>query len=136
MLALAASLPSRSKLVWRRPMALEVQTRYEGPICNAADVEVTAERLEFLVARIEYTLFDKSTTVACALTLLSGFVVVGTASCLPTTVFDGKVGMEMARADAVNKLAEMVGFMVYDALNGFHISNCVQQGIDNLKETA
>lgn len=70
--------------------------------------------LNSLVARTEYHLYDGTHVISCALTLGNGFVVVGQASCGKLTQFDPNVGMQISHANAMEKVAELVGFMTYE----------------------
>lgn len=77
---------------------------------------LTPGLLNNLVASQEFYLFQGTTTMACALKLHNGFVVVGLSASLPTTEFDPKLGMEYSLADAERKLGEYLALLVYDGL--------------------
>jgi hypothetical protein len=80
-----------------------------GPVLTPAVVED-------LISGVEFHLFQGTTTMACALKLRSGFVVVGLSASVPTTQFDPQVGMQCARADAERKLYEHLSLLVYDGV--------------------
>lgn len=63
-----------------------------------------------VVERIEYHRFNGTNTVACALILNNGFVVVGLAHCLNGAEFDPKLGMQYSREDADRKVCELLAF--------------------------
>lgn len=70
---------------------------------------LTLEYLESLIVDTQYQRFGETTTV-CALTLKSGFVLVGKSACISADIFDEEKGREIARADAINKLWELEGY--------------------------
>ena len=77
---------------------------------------LTREVSEDVVRSVEYHLFEGTTTMACALKLHNGFVVVGLSASVPTTPFNPQVGMAEARKDADRKLNEALALLVYDGV--------------------
>jgi len=98
---------------------------------------ITAAVLEDVVASTEYHLFQGTNTMACALTLGNGFVVVGLSACVPTTQFDPNLGMKYAHDDAQRKLADYLALMVYEGVNPEvrHINRVITAQLNSLKET-
>jgi N-acetylglucosamine-6-phosphate deacetylase len=95
---------------------------------------VTPQLIDILVAGIDYHLVEGTTTMYCSLKLKNGFTVTGTAACLPTTVFDPKVGMMWSRKAAEDKLTELLAFMVCDAINDGVALAAVNVSLNVLKE--
>ena len=95
---------------------------------------VTAELVEGLVERVAYHLVEGTTTMYCSLTLKNGFTVTGTASSLPTTVFDPQIGMHFSHRDATDKLAKLLAFIACDVVNGSPALAAVTESLNVLKE--
>ena len=53
----------------------------------------------------------------CVLTLHNGFSVVGTSACADPETFDAETGRSIARADAIDKVWELLGFRLRDELH-------------------
>jgi len=74
-----------------------------GPIHGEAE-------LEGLIADETYLRVPDTTCTVCALTLDSGFVVVGKSATISAEYFDADKGREIARKDAVNQLWQFEGY--------------------------
>lgn len=75
-------------------------------------LQVKFEDLEAKGAVAEYHRVGQTTTIVCSLTLQSGFVVIGQASCLNPDVFDEQSGCELAYQDAMRKLWELEAYRI------------------------
>lgn len=75
-------------------------------------LQVKFEDLEAKGAVAEYHRIGETTTIVCSLTLPSGFVVIGQASCINPDVFDEQAGIELAHQDAMRKLWELEAYRV------------------------
>lgn len=108
-----------------------MSSSYTGPKGRV----VTDDLLNDMVKCVEFHRFQGTDTIACAMTLDSGFVVMGVSNPLPTTEFDPIKGMEYARAEALNKLAEIAGFAVYEVLGATPVINLAHRAVNALKES-
>lgn len=97
-------------------------------------MKVTKERLESLIVR-EYTFSgddafpgtrgcdvdaraDLHTLTWCVLIVKNGFKVVGFAACVDSAEFNAAKGAELARADAINKLWPLEGYLLAQSMSG------------------
>jgi len=78
---------------------------------------ITREVMEDIITNVEYHLFKHTTTMACAIVLGNGFVVVGQSASVPTTQFDPALGMKYSREDAERKLADYLALLVYEGVS-------------------
>jgi hypothetical protein len=109
-----------------------VPMSYSGPKGRV----VTDDLLNDMVKSVEFHMFQGTNTIACAMVLDSGFVVVGISNPLPTTEFDPKVSAELARKDALDKLAELAAFSVYEVLAPEPpVFNLAKLAVNTLKES-
>jgi hypothetical protein len=97
---------------------------------------ITPEVMEDVIARTEYHLFERTTTMACALTLSNGFTVVGLSASVPTTGFNPTLGMKYSHDDAMRKLGEYLAMLVYEGVAGpsHQINRVLGAQLDVLKE--
>lgn len=79
--------------------------------------KITQEELLTLIENEEYARFGKTCTV-CALTVKSGYTVIGKSGCIDPAQFDETIGRKLAFDNAVNELW---------ALHGYHVSNTIHQ---------
>lgn len=80
--------------------------------------KITQEDLQALIDKEEYARFGETCTV-CALTLKSGYTVIGKSGCIDSKQFDENIGRKIAFDNAINELW---------ALHGYHIKNTLLQG--------
>lgn len=73
-------------------------------------MKVTLEQLEALIAHEHYTRVPETTVTICAVTLHSGFTVIGKSACIDPADFDDALGREYSRKDAVDQLWELEGY--------------------------
>jgi hypothetical protein len=73
--------------------------------------------MEVLVIKEEYTKIGEKTTV-CLLTLKNGYEIAGYSACVDPKMFDYEIGKHWAKENAKQKLEEIVGYLMQEAL--FH----------------
>jgi hypothetical protein len=76
------------------------------------------DEIEDAIEKVEYHLFYGTTTMACCLTLKSGYSVVGSTTLPPGSTPDIKSMQQQSREDAEAKLGTLLGFQKYSALKG------------------
>lgn len=80
-------------------------------------IKLTDADLHALIRSVAYSRFPAdSTTTICAITLHSGFVVIGKSACLDPQNFDEHVGMSVACDNAVRQLWDLEGYRVKHAI--------------------
>ena len=60
----------------------------------------------------KYHRFENTTVTVCLLILKNGFTVVGESACVSMTNFNEELGKKIAKADARNKLWNLLGFLL------------------------
>lgn len=78
-------------------------------------MKLTIEHLESLVVAEQYHVFPDTTMTVCCITLKNGFAVIGESACIDPKNFDDRVGREIARAKAIDKLWELEGYRIKQA---------------------
>jgi hypothetical protein len=71
---------------------------------------VTPERIDAVVAREQYHVFDGTTLTVCCLTLTNGFTVTGESACAYPENFDAEIGRKIARENAKQKIWALEGY--------------------------
>lgn len=83
-----------------------------GPRITPADID-----MEMATAKaVQFYRFPYTTVVVCCVTLSNGFCVTGTAAAVSAENFDYAVGCRVAKEDVENKLWELLGFRLKQAL--------------------
>lgn len=72
--------------------------------------KVTPDFLQSLIKDEFYTRVPETTVTICALTLHSGFTVVGKSACVNPVDFNDELGRKYAFEDAFNQLWELEGY--------------------------
>lgn len=90
--------------------------------------------LEDMVASKEFHLIQGTTTMICALKLVNGFTAIGQSASAPGVEFSPIIGMACAEADAMQKVAEIAAFLVYEANAVERVGNIVSKALTKLKE--
>lgn len=78
---------------------------------------VTPERLEEVITTETYHIFPGTTFTVCLLTLSNGFNVLGESACASPENFDIEIGHKIARANAVNKIWVLEGYLLKQQLH-------------------
>ena len=96
---------------------------------------ITQGLLIELIKSVEYHRFQGTDTIACCVTLVNDFRVMGKADCIPTTEFDPKLGMHYAMEDAMSKVAEFAGFLASEIISGGKATAFIEKPLNALKES-
>jgi len=100
-----------------RMLLLTVQEgMLEGPK-TPNEYRVTPAMVEAEITRLTYSLLTSGKTIICEITLRNGYVVRGDSSVVDVTNFDYRVGCEMSRRKAYDRVYEALSFRVQDALH-------------------
>lgn len=78
---------------------------------------ITAEHVEDCVVRQQYHRFPGTTFIVCLLELKNGFTVCGESACASPANFDAETGMAVARKKALDKVWELEGYRLKQALH-------------------
>ncbi len=78
---------------------------------------ITPERLEEVVSSEQYHVFDSSTFTACLLALKNGYTVLGESACASPENFNAELGRKIARANAINKIWQLEGYLLREKLS-------------------
>lgn len=77
---------------------------------------VTPGHLDEVIASEQFYVFPGTTVTVCALTLKNGFVVVGQSAAADPANFNEKIGQDVARDDARNKIWPLEGYLLRQQL--------------------
>lgn len=78
---------------------------------------VTPTKIEGLIIKEQYHVFDGSTFTSCLLTLENGFTVHGESACASPENFDIELGKKIARDNAKNKIWMLEGYLLREKLS-------------------
>lgn len=84
---------------------------------------VTIDDLLSSIVEETYTLLPNKRTTVCQLTLYNGFTVEGQSACVSIENYDKELGERIARANAVDKLWPLFGFLLAEKLYQASTSN-------------
>lgn len=74
-------------------------------------MKLTPEYIAARVVNAEYWRPTGTRMTVCVLTLVNGFAVAGTSSCIYDADFNEEIGRKLAYADAVQKIWELEGYL-------------------------
>jgi len=77
---------------------------------------ITPEMLDEEIVVEQYHVFDGSCLTVCCLTLQNGFTVTGESACASPENFNAKIGRNIARKNAREKIWPLLGFRLRDQL--------------------
>ena len=77
---------------------------------------VTPEQLEAKIVGSEFYVFEDTCLTVCCLTLENGFTVLGESACASPENYDPILGQKIARANAVNKIWPLEGYLLKQRL--------------------
>ena len=78
---------------------------------------VTADRLESLVVKEQYHVFEGTTFTSALLTLKNGFTVHGESACASPVNFNAELGRKIARDSAISKIWALEGYLLKEKLS-------------------
>jgi hypothetical protein len=97
-------------------MASDAEIEAELQTKGKTAPRITPDALLALIVQEQYHLFENTTVIVCALTLINGFTVVGTAASASKENFDADIGRKVAKADAINKIWPLEGYRLRQQL--------------------
>ena len=77
---------------------------------------ITPTDIEASILTEQYHVFAGTTVTVCCLTLQNGFDVVGESACASPENFDEELGRRIARANAVQKIWPLAGYLLKEQL--------------------
>jgi hypothetical protein len=78
---------------------------------------VTPDRIESVIIKEQYHVFEGTTFTSCLLTLENGFTVHGESACASPENFDAELGRKIARENAKNKIWALEGYLLRQRLS-------------------
>ena len=78
---------------------------------------LTPEKIDAAIVSEQYYVFPNTTLTVCALTLRNGYIVTGESAAASPSNFDEKIGREIARANARNKIWGLEGYLLRETLH-------------------
>ena len=78
---------------------------------------ITQENVEKFIDYYDYAKMGEKTTVVKA-TLINGFVIVESSSCVDVNNYDDEIGKKICQEKIKNKIWELLGFLLQTAKNG------------------
>ena len=78
---------------------------------------VTPGRIEAVIVKEQYHVFEGSTFTGCLLTLENGFTVFGESACASSENFNEELGRKIARENAKNRIWALEGYLLKDKLH-------------------
>lgn len=78
--------------------------------------KLTQQDIESVIEEIQFIRLGSKTTV-CFLLLKNGFEVTGNSACVSPENFDEEIGRSVAKADAINKIWLLEGYLFQEKLN-------------------
>ena len=73
---------------------------------------VTPQRIDEVIAKEQFHVFEGSQLTVCCLTLNNGFTVTGESACASPENFDAELGRKIARDNARNKIWALEGYLL------------------------
>lgn len=77
---------------------------------------VTPDRVEEVIAKEQYHIFEGSQLTVCCLTLRNGFTVTGESACASPGNFNEELGRKIARESAKGKIWALEGYLLKQQL--------------------
>lgn len=77
---------------------------------------LTPEHIDNCIIGEQYHIFEGTTFTVCLLTLVNGFTVTGESACASPDNFDIELGRKIARESARNKIWQLEGYLLRQAL--------------------
>lgn len=79
-------------------------------------MKITPEHIESMIVDEQYYVFPGTTFTCCLLTLKNGFNVAGESACVCPGNFDEKIGRDIAKENAKNKIWMLEGYLLKQKL--------------------
>lgn len=78
---------------------------------------ITEEMIDASIKTVQYHHFPGTQLVMCCVTLVNGFSVLGTATAHDPSAFDIKIGKDIAREQARDKIAPLLAYAIRERLH-------------------
>ena len=78
---------------------------------------LTLDMIQECIIKEQYHVFEGTCLTVACLTLRNGFTVTGESACASPENFDAELGCEIARAQAVNKIWMLEGYLLKESLS-------------------
>ncbi|MEN9501552.1 MAG: hypothetical protein RI964_837 [Pseudomonadota bacterium] len=105
----------------------ELQAECDKRELNAP--RITQNHVDSCITDEQYHQFPGTTVTICLLTLRNGFTCIGDSACASPENFDPRIGADLARKDAANKIWKLEGYLLKERLHQW-----VAQGHDKLTD--
>jgi hypothetical protein len=79
---------------------------------------ITPERIEEVIVKEDYHVFEGTTVTVCMLTLANGYSVIGSSACASPENFDAELGRKIARGNARDQVWALEGYLLCEKLYG------------------
>lgn len=83
---------------------------------GATGPRITPDMLVSLIVAEQYHHFEGTTVMVCALTLVNGYTVIGSAASASVDNFDEEIGKKVAKTEAINKIWPLEGYRLKQQL--------------------
>jgi len=78
---------------------------------------ITPDRIDEVIAKEDYHVFEGSQLTVCCLTLENGFTVTGESACASPENFNAEIGCKIAKENARNKIWALEGYALKQKLH-------------------
>ena len=79
--------------------------------------KVTLPYMESRVKHVSYAVLPETTTTICVMTMVNGYVVLGTSACADPAMFNKALGEQYSYADAIKQLWPLEGYLLREELS-------------------
>lgn len=84
----------------------------ENENTQKAAPSITVERIENLIKKVQYHVFEGTTLTVCCLTLENGFTVTGESACVIPENFNIEIGQKLSFEQAREKIWMLEGYLL------------------------
>ena len=79
--------------------------------------KVTMQYMQDRIKHVTYAVLPETTTTICIMTMVNGYVVLGTSACADPAMFNKALGEQYSYADAIEKLWPLEGYLLREELS-------------------
>ena len=80
-------------------------------------LRLTPAKIDTLIVKEEYHVFESSNLTVCCLTLQNDFVVVGESACISAANYDLKLGRKISKKNARKKIWQLESYLLKQQLH-------------------
>jgi hypothetical protein len=73
--------------------------------------------MESRVKHVSYAVLPETTTTICVMTMVNGYVVLGTSACVDPAMLNKALGEQHSYADAIKQLWSLEGYLLREELS-------------------